>query len=170
MDDIKKGKQGGTRFPFPQTKAQCMWIGHLYSQALLLSCGLQGATLKNRTTAPRLGPQGAMNVHAALNQWVRKCCTEAGVLMFNLTEDAGYQALYRTYTKGRNDKRREQAEKWDDKYAGQDGACCRTKMVGALDYRCSPSDAATLRDEPRGHELINPAGQKTHNKIRQQEI
>jgi hypothetical protein len=47
-----------------------------------------------------------MNVHAAMQQWVRQCCTKAGVPVFNLTDDSGYQSLYRSLTKDRNGKRK----------------------------------------------------------------
>lgn len=67
---------------------------------------LQGGPYKNRKQGEQLGPQGAVNVHAALNHWVRRCCTEAGVTVFNLTEDSGYQALYKSYTKHRNGNRK----------------------------------------------------------------
>jgi hypothetical protein len=47
-----------------------------------------------------------MNVHAALNKWVLLCCTKAGVRVFNLTDDSGYFALYKSYTQGRNSGRK----------------------------------------------------------------
>ena len=66
----------------------------------------QGGTNRNRKAGQQLSPQGAMNVHAALNQWVRVCCTKAGVPAFNLRDDSGYEALYMDYTKDRNHKRK----------------------------------------------------------------
>lgn len=62
--------------------------------------------MKKRKMGKRLGADGAMGVHAALQQWVKKCCTEAGVPVFNLTDDSGYQAIYRALTKNRNNNRK----------------------------------------------------------------
>jgi hypothetical protein len=67
---------------------------------------VQGGPYKNRKKNQLLSPQGAMNVHAALQHWVRQCCTRAGTPVFNLTEDSGYQALYKKFTKDRNGKRK----------------------------------------------------------------
>jgi hypothetical protein len=67
---------------------------------------LQGGIFKNRKLGTRLGPQGAMNLHAAMQQYVRLCCTKAGVPVITLLDDSGYEALYRSYTKDRTGKRK----------------------------------------------------------------
>jgi len=54
----------------------------------------------------KLGPQGCMNVHAALVSWANMCCVGQGKSSFKLQDDSGYFTLYKSLTQGRNANRK----------------------------------------------------------------